>query len=689
MDRIPAAFGPVRAFGGTIRRVTSRTPALIAAALAAAASSTLADDVVGLRDDNTLVAFDSASPGTARSVRPITGLAEGEILYAIDFRTTDGVMFGVGSTNQVYRIDRDTGVAVDISPFAFLPLLTGSDFGLSFDPTGTLMRLTSESGQNILLDSTTGGTSSADTALVYAQGDPLAGETAGLGACTWKTWPTGNDFYGIDTARRLLVHTDQPALGAVMTVGSLGTTALEIGGYTGFDVSPDSGVAYAALSLTGEGVSRFYTVNLTTGAVTQVGDPLPWLLRGLAVAPAAPPAPPGTRLIGLVAPTEIVSFATDRPQQLLRNVHLRGLPMGESLVAIAVRPANGYAYGLTRTGLYDLDLAGGTAELIGTGLGVTLPAGQIGCDFDPATDRLRVVSGSDVNLSIDPYSGTVVSDDASFAFAAGDLNESAPTDLHAIAFTGRAQPLTTSTCYALESSGALLARLGNPASAPGESRDGTLYTIGPVAIDGVTSLPSVQAMTTTGKSTGYAVLQTSPTLSSLFLVNLTSGKASTVGTVAAPGLVRALTVEPTADPPRLYVTKAKFLFDYRRADRDKVVLRGSAPYSIGSGAGKTVEVEIGGLTKTFVLDLKGRGVDGDDSLKIGGRAPRGILVKLTWRREDLAAALADEGMDGTTFQYRSARQLVVRLRIDNRTYRSTVDVTYTANPGRTGKAASN
>jgi hypothetical protein len=100
-----------------------------------------------------------------------------------------------------------------------------------------------------------------------------------------------------------------------------------------------------------------------------------------------------------------------------------------------------------------------------------------------------------------------------------------------------------------------------------------------------------------------------------------------------------------------------------------------------------VQVEIGGLTKTFVLDEKGKGTDGDDTLKIGGKAARGILLKLTWKREALAAALADEGMDGGSYVYRSARQIVVRLRIDNRTYRSTVDVTYTANPGKAGKAA--
>lgn len=662
-------------------------PVLSVALLALAAAAARAEDVVGLRDDNTLVSFDSASPGTIRSTRPITGLAEGEILLAIDFRPSDGVLFGVGSTNQVYRIDRDTGVAVDVSAFAFQPVLSGTDFGLTFDVAGSLMRVTSDAGENLVLDSLTGATSSTDTTLRYGGGEEFAGQIAGLGACAWKASPSGDDLYGIDTARRLLVRVSAPAAGTVASVGPLGTTALELGGYTGFDVSPDSGQAYAALSLVGEGVSRFYTVNLATGALTQVGDPLTSLLRGMAIAPAAPPAPPGTRLLGLVAPAEIVSFTTDRPQQLLRNVHVRGLPIGDALVAIAVRPANGVAYALTRTGLYDLDLSGGTAELIGTGLGVTLPTGQIGCDFDPATDRLRVVGAGGVNLSIDPYSGAVASTDTSFAFAAGDVNEGVTADIHAIAFTGRSAPLTTSTCFALESGLALLARVGDPAHAPGQARDGALYSIGPVSIDGVISLPSILAMTTTGKSTGYAVLQSSPTASALFLVDLTSGRSTVVGTTAAPGFVRALTVEPTADPARLYITKANFEFNYRRVDRDKAVLKGSAPYAIGSAAGKTVQVEIGGLTKTFVLDAHGKGSDGDDTLKIGGKAARGILLKLTWKKEDLAAALADEGMDGTTFQYRTARQVVVRLKIDNRTYRSTIDVTYTANPGKAGKAA--
>lgn len=668
--------------------MTHKRSAVLAAALAAAGSSVaLAEDIVGLRDDNALVSFDSASPGTVRSVRPITGLADSEILYAIDFRPTDGVLFGIGSTNQVYRIDRDTGVAVDVSAFAFQPLLSGSDFGLTFEPVSSLMRVASDGAQNFVLDSGTGSSSSTDANLVFAAGDPLAGQAANVGACAWKAWPTGNEYYGIDTARRLLVHTDTPSAGAVTRVGSLNTVALEAGGYTGFDVSPDTGVAYATLSVAGEGVSRFYTVNLTTGAVTQVGTPLSSLLRGMAVAPAAPPAPPGTRLLALVAPSEIVSFTTDRPTQLLRNVHMRGLPIGDALVSVAVRPANGIAYGLTRTGLYDLDLSGGTAELIGTGLGTMLPTGQIACDFDPATDRLRVAAGGGVNLLVDPQTGAVISDDADFAFATGDVNEGASADVRAIAFTGRTAPLTTSACYVLESGAALLARAGDPALAPGESRDGKLFTLGPLSIDGLIPLPPVLAMTATGKSTGYAALQSSTSLSTLFLVNLTSGRATPVGTAAAPGLVRGLTVDPTADPARLYVTRAKFEFNYRRADRDKVVLKGAAPLAIGSAAGKTVQVEIGGLTKTFVLDLKGKGEDGDDTLKIGGQTSRGILLKLTWKREALAAALADEDMAGTTFQYRSARQLVVRLKIDNRTYRSTVDVSYTANPGKAGKAA--
>src|SRR3954452_23710513 len=64
---------------------------------------------VGLSTDNLLLFFDTATPGTIERVTPITGLQAGENLVGIDARPADRLLYGVGSTNQLYTINISTG----------------------------------------------------------------------------------------------------------------------------------------------------------------------------------------------------------------------------------------------------------------------------------------------------------------------------------------------------------------------------------------------------------------------------------------------------------------------------------------------------------------------------------------------------------------------------------------------------
>lgn len=654
------------------------------------ASAADAEEILGVRDDGALVTFDSAAPGTLRSVRPVTGLADGELIVGVDFRESDGSLYAVGNTSRLYRIQTETGVAVAISSIPFTPNLEGSDFGVTFEPSGATLRVTSDTGQNLLLDAATGATTAIDARLTYAPGDVSAGLTAGIVACSWAfTEQDGNVLYGIDLARGTFVKIETPSAGTCRTVGSLALTGLVAGGFSSLDVSPDTGKLFAVLDTMNDAVSRGYSVSISTGVASPLGAAVPALLRAAAVAAASPPAPPGTRLSGLVAPAEIVSFTTDNPGRVLRTVHLRGLPPGDSFLAIATRPSTGVLYGLTRTGLWDVDLSGGTAELVGTGLGRTLASTSVGCDFDPATGRLRVVSGADVNFTVDPATGVATADDAPFAFDAADLRAGHVPSVRAIAYTGRAAPGNPSKCYALETNDAVLARLGRPAAAPDEARDGTLFSVGPLSIDGVTLLPPNQSFTITGDRTGYAVLATGPATTALFHVDLTGGSAKFVGSIAAPGLVRALTAEPTADPPRFAISKGSLALNLKKTGRDTVTLKGSVPFAVGDPNGKSVTVNVGGLSKTFLMDARGRGASDDDSIRISGVAQRGIAFKLAWKREDLAGVLGDEQMDGTVFARRAPRQLVVLLTVDGKTYRATIDVLYSAKPGKSGSATTN
>jgi hypothetical protein len=70
----------------------------------------------------------------------------------------------------------------------------------------------------------------------------------------------------------------------------------------------------------------------------------------------------------------------------------------------------------------------------------------------------------------------------------------------------------------------------------------------------------------------------------------------------------------------LSVKRLRIRFNFTTAGRDSIMLRGWSPAPAGfEAAGSQVDIVIGGLTKSFVLDQRGRGVadDGTVKLKVG------------------------------------------------------------------------
>jgi hypothetical protein len=51
--------------------------------------------------------------------------------------------------------------------------------------------------------------------------------------------------------------------------------------------------------------------------------------------------------------------------------------------------------------------------------------------------------------------------------------------------------------------------------------------------------------------------------------------------------------------------------------------------------------------------------------------------------------LIDELMNGLVFARRDPRQIEVKLTMDGKTYRTLVNLAYTANPGKGGRAVTN
>lgn len=249
-----------------------------------------ADFVVGLVSGSQIVTFDSASPGTATAPVAITGLRPDEQIVGIDFRpSTPNTLVGVGNVGGsgfVYSINVATGVATAINSSGFA--LTGSSFGVDFNPVPNALRIVGNDGQNLRI--TAGGTGVVNTDTTLSEtGIVAAGYSNNFAGATVTT------LYELNASTDSLVRQGgpngppSPNLGAITTIGSLGLDIAD----GGLDISGNDGTAYAVLN-TANG-SGLYTVDLTTGQATLLGDFGGADVQDLAV--QSVPAPAGALLL--------------------------------------------------------------------------------------------------------------------------------------------------------------------------------------------------------------------------------------------------------------------------------------------------------------------------------------------------------------------------------------------------------
>ncbi|MDX1946758.1 MAG: DUF4394 domain-containing protein, partial [Pirellulaceae bacterium] len=250
------------------------------------------DPYVGLTTANALVRFIASTTTTLLANTPITGLQAGETLVGIDYRPATGQLYGMGvtggNTGRLYVIDVGTGAAVQVgAPFA-LPqsagVAAGGVYGFDFNPTVDRIRVVSSLGDNFRLNPDTGAIAGADTALT-------AGSTV-VGSAYDRNFAgaTVSTLFGIDSATGNLVRqggvdgAPSPNLGAITPIGSLGVATT---GNVGFDIAPGTNNAFATLTVAG--VAGLYSINLSTGAATLIGNVGPGgtAILGFAISAAA------------------------------------------------------------------------------------------------------------------------------------------------------------------------------------------------------------------------------------------------------------------------------------------------------------------------------------------------------------------------------------------------------------------
>lgn len=241
--------------------------------LASAAAFAQAQETIYAVDEgNNLVSFKSNMPGTLLSNVPITGMSSGASMVGIDFRPNGGGLYGVGSDNKVYTINRMTGMASAVGS-SFTSSLSGISFGVDFNPTVDRIRVTSNAGQNLRLHPITGATVSTDGSLVYNAGDANFGMTPSIVGSAYINnvhLAGSTTLYNIDSNTDSLVIQNPPNAGGLVTVGAMGIDTNE---WVGFDVSGFTGKAYCSLTTPGVNVgsSNLFMMNLATGTPQFVG----------------------------------------------------------------------------------------------------------------------------------------------------------------------------------------------------------------------------------------------------------------------------------------------------------------------------------------------------------------------------------------------------------------------------------
>lgn len=262
--------------------------------VAAIAAPALAEPVFGVTENSTLISWDSGAPGTINTGVAISGLQQNEQVRGIDFRPADGGLYALGSFNNLYRLNANTGAASLVGAGSFSPGMNGSAFGFDFNPVIDRIRVVSDANQNLVLNPND-GTSTQVTSLFYNTGDVNEGldpNVVGSAYTNSFAGATSTQLYGIDTGLDVLVRQANSA-GTLDTIGSLG---VDLNDVLGFDISSASGVAYASVQNELLSRSTFWTIDLNTGEASMIGE-----LGGgaLVTSIAVVPAPAGVAVLGL------------------------------------------------------------------------------------------------------------------------------------------------------------------------------------------------------------------------------------------------------------------------------------------------------------------------------------------------------------------------------------------------------
>ena len=253
-----------------------------------ATAPTRAEKAVAVTASHQLIKFNAGQPQKILASIPIKGLQPGEVILGMDYRVSKDTLYALGSSGRLYTLNEDTAQLTQVGTAPFAVKLEGTQFGFDFNPTVDRIRVDSHTGQNLRLHPDTGAVVDSnpnaegvqiDGPLAFAASDANAGKKASIVGAAYsynKADPKITTNFALDAATGTLVTQGSregttpfvsPNSGQLFTVGKLGVNFDD----AAFDIQALSDVAFTALSGKELRGTRWYTIDLKTGAASFIG----------------------------------------------------------------------------------------------------------------------------------------------------------------------------------------------------------------------------------------------------------------------------------------------------------------------------------------------------------------------------------------------------------------------------------
>lgn len=247
---------------------------------------------------------------------------------------------------------------------------------------------------------------------------------------------------------------------------------------------------------------------------------------------------------------QVISFNAGKPDKIISDVTVNGLPEGVSLVQIFYRPSSQVLYCITTDNqLCTLDPDSGTVTLINGDSTTFLPSilpntsptatfTEVVAAIDPINDNVRIIGKSaqsdDSNFLVAPDTGQPLTlNQEALKFASGDVNDVSNTvpTLVALVYDPPLTNAGSTTLFGLDQTTQSLVRIGDEGAGSGTNTaspsNGDVHTIGALSTSFLNNYAALAIEAKNGDA--YAALATST--SSLYSIDLGSGSLSLLNTI--------------------------------------------------------------------------------------------------------------------------------------------------------------